>query len=381
MTFFARPDLSNEQFKQLSGSTLTLSGITQINSEDGLQLINSGGTYSSISATIGFPGTHVLTLQPDGSIKLAESTGSGATTVYLGASPTTCTVGGLNAGTPISGCTFQHILQTILVPAQLAVIVNPSISISTTPNPLSSFYEVGCQINPFTIQTTYNGGCVTPVYDSGGTQICASGSRTGNPICYVYSGNHIDTIVTTACTNSFTCTPYSVVAGSNLFLITVCHQSGNTVYNSCGGIQAPAYTGTTLNTSRTFNGIYPYFYGKVASGGAPAGTNRPSATAALITGGTKVVSPSTGTITINFGSSADDYIWFAIPNASTSKTCWFVSALNQGNIGGVVSPGGNLFPAFDTVSGVTTTCWGGQTYKLYISNYQTAATQPMQLCN
>ena len=45
MPFFARPDLSNEQFKQLSGSTLTLSGTTQIaNPVGGLEFIDDWNT-------------------------------------------------------------------------------------------------------------------------------------------------------------------------------------------------------------------------------------------------------------------------------------------------------------------------------------------------
>ena len=128
-------------------------------------------------------------------------------------------------------------------------------------------------------------------------------------------------------------------------------------------------TGTSTNF--TVSSIYPYFYGKVSSGGAAAGVNRPTANNALITGGTKVVASSTGTISITFNSTADDYSWFAIPSTSTSKTVWYVDALNNGTIGGSVSSGGNLFPANDVVS-VTTVLWGGVSYKVYITNYQSA---------
>lgn len=100
----------------------------------------------------------------------------------------------------------------------------------------------------------------------------------------------------------------------------------------------------------------------------------------MVTGGTKVVASSSETINITFAATSDDYLWFAIPSTSTSKTVWYVTALNNGSIGGSVSPGGNLFPAHDTVS-VTTVLWGGVNYKVYISNFQTATTGVMELRN
>ena len=35
------------------------------------------------------------------------------------------------------------------------------------------------------------------------------------------------------------------------------------------------------------------------------------------------VATSTGTLTVNFSSTSDDYIWFATPDTSTTKTVWF----------------------------------------------------------
>ncbi len=132
----------------------------------------------------------------------------------------------------------------------------------------------------------------------------------------------------------------------------------------------------------TVTSIYPVFYGKVASGGAAPGASRPTANQALINSGTKTLVSSTGTVTVNFNSTSDDYLWFAIPSTSTSKGTWFVNALNNGTIGGIVSPGGNLFPTFDTVSiDSPTALWTGVNYKIYISNYQTAVVVNMELRN
>jgi hypothetical protein len=128
--------------------------------------------------------------------------------------------------------------------------------------------------------------------------------------------------------------------------------------------------------------IYPYFYGKVSSGGALPGVNRPVANQSLINSGTSVVADSTGTISVNFNTTSDDYMWFAIPSTSTSKTIWFINSLNNGSIGGTVSAGGNLFPSLSTVSiDSPTSLWTGISYKIYIANYQSAVSLSMQLRN
>ena len=175
----------------------------------------------------------------------------------------------------------------------------------------------------------------------------------------------------------------SINPGNNTTYGSVCYGAGPTnVYDSAGTcICAALPAGVTAVISQVICGLYPYFYGKVASGGAPAGGNRPTANPALVTGGTKVVADSTGTISINFNSTADDYIWFATPYASATKTCWYIDALNNAGIGGAVSPGGNLFPNNTPVSPVSTILWGGQCYKVYISNYQSSSTSIMQLRN
>lgn len=78
MTFFARPDMSDIQFKQLKGSELTLSGTTRIATTTGFTLVSDGG-YIPIVAT-GETEGYVMTYNSSkGVIELAESTISGAT--------------------------------------------------------------------------------------------------------------------------------------------------------------------------------------------------------------------------------------------------------------------------------------------------------------
>lgn len=82
MTFFARPDLSDIQFKQLTDSALTLSGSTRIASTSGLSLMGDGG-YIPIVAS-GESNGYVMTYNSTkGVIELAESTVSGATLPFI----------------------------------------------------------------------------------------------------------------------------------------------------------------------------------------------------------------------------------------------------------------------------------------------------------
>lgn len=121
------------------------------------------------------------------------------------------------------------------------------------------------------------------------------------------------------------------------------------------------------NFTADFNlpAVHPWFYGKVTT------STRPTADQALIDSGTAVVAASTGSITAPFSSGSGDYIWFAIPASSGVKTAWYVTALNNGSIGGSVSPSGNLFPDADVVS-ITKTLWSGVSYNIYVANYRTA---------
>jgi hypothetical protein len=129
----------------------------------------------------------------------------------------------------------------------------------------------------------------------------------------------------------------------------------------------------TKIATKTLTAIYPYFRGKV-TGGA-----RPTRDQALINSWTKVVASSTGTITIDYESWATDWLWFAIPATSTSKTVWYQNALNNGTIW---SPS-DLFDAPELADiDSPTVLWNWISYKIYVSTYQTAVTgDPLQMRN
>lgn len=398
MPFFSRPDLSNEQFKQLSGSTLTLSGTTQISSIGGFEFQDKvSGEYIPIVIS-GASNNYVLTYDDSTCvIKLKESTASGATGVYPYPDKVTCTVGGISGGTCLYNMQVVDILQEILVPTIEPSIVSAPFSLFCTSPSVPSILEVGCQITLTGCIYCFNRGCVCPAY---GCPSVADGYRVGGVTCYTYNcwGEFCDCAST-----SMSFGTHIIVPSTNQIGGYVCYSQGCCVYKSdCvtpSSINSQCPIGSTsacsYPTIRTIciSGIYPYYFGKVCSNGAPAGSNRPTDACikTIITGGTvgvgctcnKVVAGSSGTISVNFGSTSDDYLWFAIPSGSTSKTCWYVDALNKGIIGGVVSPGGNLFPTQTSVTGIKSnlSCWSGQTYQFYVSNYQTATCALMELRN
>jgi hypothetical protein len=375
MAFFARPDLSNEQFKQLSGSILTLSGQTRIATVNGLTLSN-GDTGNTVitadGAGVGLTDYYVMTFDPaDGRIKLMESTSG--TSFYDGSTPATVTVGGISGGTELSGKTISEILEELLAPTVSPSIVEPSSTFVLYP--LTRIYEVGCVVS-FTGYSTFNPGTISPVF-------CGGPAVRSSAICY-YNYSYICCGTLTGITSPQTFSAISISDNSAANTITgnVCYSGGSAPLKSDGSPLPALSAGTTSTLSCVNFGIYPYYYGKVTCA-CPAGVGRPAVTKNLITGGTKVVATSTGTLCVNFGSTPNDYLWFATPIASASKIKWYVDALNNGNIGGAVSAGGNLFPDYDSVTGVTSSegCWSNQTYKLYISNYQSASSMIMELRN
>jgi hypothetical protein len=379
MPFFAQPNLDNIQFKQLVGSTLTLSGQTKIATTSGLTLTNGAGGYVPIIATGGTNG-EVLTYSNGKIVLLASSSGGSGNYPYTGL--TTCTVGGLPSGSNIYNEPIADIIKSMVSPVVCPTVVAPS-QTSFSISPAISTYEVGTCISNLCLIASFDSGSVSPVYDGGSS--CRSGLPKGYN--FVQLGGTPVSISSTLCTYVHGVPPANVQVGNNVVSSTISYSSGSTpVYASDCSVWLSALSSGTTSPACTCTicGMYPYYYGKVASGGCVFGVNRPTPNKYLVTGGTKVVSDSTGTIYINFGSTSDDYVWFATPIETANKTCWYVNTLNNGVIGGSVSVGGNLFPSGATVSDVASTIWANvgcspHGYKVYVSNYQTTLNTIIEL--
>ena len=158
--------------------------------------------------------------------------------------------------------------------------------------------------------------------------------------------------------------------GTNTFNAKVNFAEGPQPVDSLGNnFNTPLPSGS-LTASVSINTLYPYFFGKSSS---PITINQ-----TLISSGTKITASSTGTISITFGASGE-YLWFAIPQTSTSKTKWFVTELNQGSIGGV----GDLFNSEVVLEDADspTLLWENVDYKVYITPLPTTTSGIMQLRN
>jgi len=381
MPFFARPDLSNEQFKQLSGSTLTLSGTTQIAKIDGLTLVNNsiGTTYPNIIITAENADAHVgdvLTYDGAGKIKLSPS-GSGGDPIYpiTCKSPASVTLCGISAGFILTGKTLSNILETLLVPTLSPTKIEPSSTfcLCCSPTGCTGYYEIGTNIC-VSGYSTFNRGSISQVY------CCGPSVRSGLACayCYTYCGG--DTCVSsTASANTYTFASHSIGANET-YTGKVFYSSGQTILNSSGGAALfttactcnPLPAGSTPNITRTINATYPYFYGKLT------GSTRPAVTNALVISGNKVVYPSTGTVTVSFNSNTNEYTWIAIPTiCGTTKKCWYVNALDNGFMNrGCVS---DKYPD-ECVFCVTCGSWCIN-YMVYMSGTVGQITNPMEFRN
>ena len=359
-------------FVVTSGSTGggATSGITDIVNVG----LGGGEIYSTSLSTISGETAQLRTLIGSGNTNVSTSgdtviiTSSGATGIYDSASPSNIAVGGVPVGTVLTGRTLEEIIEDMLVTVFNPTLVNPNNTIS---DDTANTQEVGVTVPTVNFTATFNRGLITPAYGT-------SGLRSGLPNTYNYTGTNLPaSVASTSLSNLQTINNYEILLGANTWTSTVSYDIGEQPLDSDGGnFSTPLPAGTTGVKTTSINGIYPWFYGKVSSGGAAAGVNRPTADQALINGfDGKLVASSTGTIIVpDFASTADDYIWFAIPSTSTDKNVWYVNALNNGLIGGAVG-GANLFPNFDTVSiNSPTALWSGVNYKIYISNVQSSAS-------
>lgn len=252
---------------------------------------------------------------------------------YSGVSTSNVTVGGLPAGSSVAGLTIGEIIEkmifTYLSPAF------SSFSISGQPTTI----EVGTSLS----------GSKTFTWST-------SNSSNVQPASIQVRNVNSNALIATGLTND---------GSDSINIGTISNTSPISQSFRAEGINTNSIQFTSSNF--TVNSIYPFFYGRSAT--------IPIVNSSLLTGGTKVVASSTGTISIIFNADSE-YIWFAHPASNTTKTVWFASALNTGGIGGV----SNLFGSPSTVS-VTTMNWGGVSYKVYVSNYATSTSGTMELRN
>jgi len=333
MAYNTKIKLSDDKVCQGSGELLTLSGNT---------VIAASGSMKYAEQPTWSGDTQVATKK-----YVDDSVVSGVTggTVYNLASPATVEVGGISVDTVLTGKNSNEILEEILTPYQTPTFSNFSSEMSTP-------VEMGTVLSS-TKEFNWN------FTDSDNVQ--------ASTMCIIDV-----TGAANIATNISITSPQSADIGTITF------------NGSCG--QTQSWKGCAQDScsvafgsgNHIITGYYPYFWGKCNCPGA-AGAGRPTLTAGDITGGTKIVAGSAGSFSITFSSGDDDYLWFAVPSTVTNKDCWYVDVINNGPIGGNVSPGCNLFPDPATVNNVENACWSSVDYEVYVTNKQTAQSLSMTI--
>jgi len=364
MTFFARPNLDDIQFKQLTGSTLTLSGTTIINSQSGLTLT---GDYGRIPIVIENETNDDVFTYKNGCIVLAQPTISTVDVVYPYNDKVTCAVGGISLNTCLCDMKVVDILQRILVPVMSPTLTPPSTILNVLPN--NPYFEVGTSV-AITANTTYNRGCVSPVYCNGPS------TRTGLPMCYTYTNiNGIqNTKISTLLSDTNTLPSVTIQNGNNSVSVLVCYSAGEYPKKSDGTNVNSCCPNGSCGASVNLCGLYPYYWG--------SSINAPSASQSLINNANSLnnvcVAPSNNNVVVNNYNISGEYIWLAIPKSSTTKTKWqgSNSPTNCGTIPG------DLFLNEQIVSiNSPNGYWSNIEYKFYISRYATSINYQMTFKN
>ena len=283
-------------------------------------------------------------------------------TIYSSTQPASVTVGGIAAGTILTGKTANQLLEEILVPTLYPTFTSPSESISL--NPSTAIYEIGAVINTLCVTGSLNRGTISPAYGT-------DGYRSGTATCYCYTGSQISGAYSCTSSSLTKCAlSYAVSSGSQTWSVFTCYSAGCQPKDSKGNnYDSICGPGQTSPVSATITGILPWYWGKKKVTNVINSSD--------VATGTKTVACANGTLSITYNSASDDYLWFAVPQGTPAKTSWFVCSSNQGCIGGT----NNLFASSCTVS-VTSSqgCWSGCNYMVYVSCVTTGTATGVPMC-
>ena len=270
-------------------------------------------------------------------------------------------VGGIAAQQVIPiGTTLQEFVEDLLTKTFYPVLTGPTFSLTNN----AGVREIGSS-SAITLTFNFNRGDVLGNTVSGIWQpTVTQGFRAGAASSYTINGN-------TQGGPTLSITP-TLLASGNTFTGTVTYATGIQPLDSKGNdFDDPLAGATSATQSTTVQGIYPYFWWKSSSPITAAGMQ----TAIANGDATKVVGVSTGTISITFAA-AGEYLAFAYPDTSTTKTIWFVTSLNSGSIPGGVFGSETVLPCDSPTS-----LWSGIDYKIHVTAGLITESGQMQLRN
>jgi hypothetical protein len=264
-----------------------------------------------------------------------------------------------------------EVLDAILFPVSPATVGSGK-SVNLTVSGDSGTLEIGRTVSRVLTATFGQGQIVNGDGSPGPVLVGAATS-------YSFTGTGISQTDQPGNTLSVTNT---VQSGTNNWAVTAFHGVGTGVYYDSGLVPATnldslRVAGSVADTtsSPTVTGVYPYFWG-VSSTSLTA-----AQIAVLVSSGdvaaNKVVESSANTLSVTFGASAQ-YLWFAHPTSSTTKTKWYNTVINNGSIGSPTDLfGASATQAFNS----SLSYWSGVSYRVYVSNYATTTGGVMELRN
>ena len=282
-----------------------------------------------------------------------------------------------------------QVLDTILFTTQYPTYTIPQITISPNGFASGDVFEVGVSISPLlTVTGTENDagvytqleilkgasilGTQTSLTPVATTDIVAQfGYTDPNNPNYMYSFQIADTGTTTV--------PLGVTSYTGRGNYSAGLPKKDNFGNNDARASAVRNTGRPQAASNnfassavSFTGVYPWYWGISSTALSVddiwALLNNP-----LSSGVNKVTSDSNLTISVDDWGATGQYLWFATPEASTTKTKWYVNDSNTSAIGGTGST--NLFnaPELRTVTQSRPAGrWTNQSYKIYRGGYPTS---------
>ena len=287
-------------------------------------------------------------------------------------------VGGIDAGTTVADLntkTIVEILNDLLFPTVLASSSSKLVTLSISGG--GGNKEVGEQLTE-TLTATFNQGSITNGDGSAGPPLVGPANE------YTFTGTGIIPpagISQTGQSSNTLSITWDVVLGDNDWDVVVNHDAGTGVYRDNKGnigdnlnISRAAGTVSDTDTSPNITGYYPYYWGVSDNDLTSLEITN------LIQGGNpsvnKVIGNVSGNINITFGNTSAKFLWMVHQANYTTKTKWYISELNNGNIGST----DDLFGPVAT-SSLDTDHVSNLSYRFYISEYPTTPTGTIQFQN
>jgi hypothetical protein len=175
---------------------------------------------------------------------------------YSSSLPTSSTVpysvGGINAGTALTSLNQQHIsiiLDRLLFPAISPTYVNPSYSLTVSPN---SLQEISSSIN-ISLTGNFNRGGIYQPWSDNSFQNYRAGASTQ----YNFYNTQIGSINQAGSVYSYN--NYITIIGYNNFNSAVTYSAGPQPLDNFGNATGSIYPAGTLTNSTSYEGVYPIY--------------------------------------------------------------------------------------------------------------------------